>query len=97
MNTIQEVVCLGSAGMTVFDQHGYMQLGKEAITLWPLKSFPKNLSCFGCNHISDEDSPKFQLFFEFYVPGMRDNDYKVTYSRKYDEKKDKGQIYLFQE
>jgi len=47
MNTNYECVCLGSAGMTIFDQNEKLKTGVQKLILWPLKPFPTDISCYG--------------------------------------------------
>ena len=44
MNIENQIVCLGSAGSTIFDQEGWLKEGQQKMTIWPLKPFPKDIS-----------------------------------------------------
>lgn len=91
MNTDNEMVCLGSAGITVFDQNDMLKTGKQTLTLWPLKAFPKDISCYGQNHMFNDQTPKFRLKFKF----KTFNDVK-KYGRQFDPR-NRDQMYKFQQ
>ena len=61
MNTNYELICLGSAGISLFDQNGILKTGDQELVLWPLKTYPSDISCFGCNIIENDKNPKFTL------------------------------------
>jgi hypothetical protein len=47
---------LGSAGITLFTQDGFLKQGDYDIYLWPLERFKKEIIWFGMNHVGDKET-----------------------------------------
>lgn len=54
---------------------------------WPLKPFPTEISCYGCNIIEDEDNPKFSLTVNL-------NKFRKPYIYGREAKKEKGKVQI---
>lgn len=74
----------------MFDQNSVLKIGEQDIVIWPLKPFPKDLSCYGCNNISDDSNPMFTLKIKFKTYAS-----KIKYERISDSEKNEN-IYKFQ-